>query len=127
MHSRSPPTFMWFEPATATATATSTATATATSFSLSLSLSLTPALALSHSRAPIIPLSTPPPAAFTYAGTHAFFDLVGKNGSMTWTSANLMPVVPMYDRNTNWTLNAVFFATPWMQQSLLPPASNQWE
>ena len=63
-------------------------------------------------------------------GTHSFYDLVGKNGSMTWKSPNLMPVVPMYDGNADWKLNAIFFTTPIVQQSSakIPPAkNNQWE
>jgi len=60
-------------------------------------------------------------------GTHSFYDLVGKNGSMTWESPNLMPVVPMYDRNAGWKLNAIFFTTPIVQQSIPFVRYNQWE
>ena len=59
-------------------------------------------------------------------GTHSFFDLVG-GSNMTWAINNLMPVVPMYDRSADWRLNAVFFNAPFVQQSMRPPSSNQWE
>ena len=60
-------------------------------------------------------------------GTHSFYDLVGKNGSMTWVSPNLMPIVPMYDENAGWKLNAIFFTTPFVQQSFPLLKYNQWE
>jgi hypothetical protein len=65
-------------------------------------------------------------SCFASMGTHTFFDLAG-DGAMTWESPNLMPVVPMYDRNKNWSLNAVFFATPFVQQSAFLPNANEWE
>eukprot|EP00964_Phaeocystis_antarctica_P048784 scaffold28239_cov35-Phaeocystis_antarctica.AAC.1 len=63
-------------------------------------------------------------------GSHSFYDLVGKNGSMTWVSPNLMPVVPMYDENAGWKLNSIFFTTPIVQQStpiVFGVGNNQWE
>ena len=63
-------------------------------------------------------------------GTHSFYDLVGKNGSMTWEAPNLMPIVPMYDENAGWKLNAIFFTTPFVQQStqiVFGVGNNQWE
>lgn len=66
-------------------------------------------------------------SCFASMGTHSFMDLKGPGGNMTWGIDNLMPVVAMYDRNADWRLNAVFFATPFVQQSAWPPSSNQWE
>ena len=65
-------------------------------------------------------------------GTHSFYDLVGENGSMTWKAPNLMPIVPMYNQNAGWALNAIFFTSPFLQQSsaLLPPPiiqRHQWD
>ena len=41
----------------------------------------------------------------------------------------MMPVVPMYDENAGWKLNAIFFTTPFVQQSTSVPfmRTNQWE
>jgi hypothetical protein len=64
-------------------------------------------------------------ACFASMGTHSFYDVAGVDGAMTWESMNLMPVVPMYDRNNNFNLNAIFFTTPWIQQSMFN--ANQWE
>ena len=62
-------------------------------------------------------------------GSHSFYDLVGENGSMTWVSPNLMPVVPMYDENAGWKLNSIFFTTPIVQQSTpkMFVGNNQWD
>merc|ERR1712096_216245 len=62
-------------------------------------------------------------SCFDGMGTHHFLDLE-KGPQMTWKSSALMPVVPMYDKGV---ITAVFFATPWVQQSILPPSTNQWE
>ena len=66
-------------------------------------------------------------ACFDGMGWHYFKDLLAPNGTISWQASNLMPVVPMYDRNAGWRLNAVFFAAPFVQQSALPPSANQWE
>jgi hypothetical protein len=67
-------------------------------------------------------------SCFASMGTHSFYDLVGANGAMTWEAGNLMPVVPMYDRNNDFKLNAIFFTTPFkVQQSAFWPSANQWE
>jgi len=36
-------------------------------------------------------------------------------GSMSWEAENLLPIIPMYD---NGSINAIFFASTHMQQSL---------
>eukprot|EP00615_Pteridomonas_danica_P007107 CAMPEP_0114343572 /NCGR_PEP_ID=MMETSP0101-20121206/10714_1 /TAXON_ID=38822 ORGANISM="Pteridomonas danica, Strain PT" /NCGR_SAMPLE_ID=MMETSP0101 /ASSEMBLY_ACC=CAM_ASM_000211 /LENGTH=212 /DNA_ID=CAMNT_0001478375 /DNA_START=230 /DNA_END=865 /DNA_ORIENTATION=- len=41
-------------------------------------------------------------SCFASMGTHSFYDIEGENGAMTWVADNLMPVVPMYDRNNDW-------------------------
>lgn len=64
-------------------------------------------------------------SCFASMGTHSFFDLAA-GGQMTWKASNLMPVVPMYDRNNNFDLNAFFFATPVKQQGGVGNA-HQWE
>jgi hypothetical protein len=65
----------------------------------------------------------------TGMGTHWFLD-VTRNGSMTWQAANLFPIVTMYNEETataTGTINAFFFASSVVQQSLLPPSTNEWE
>ncbi len=62
-------------------------------------------------------------------GTHWFRD-VSQNGSMSWQAANLLPIVTMYDQespNADGAINAFFFASSVVQQSLLPPSTNEWE
>lgn len=54
-------------------------------------------------------------------GYHRFFDTAG-NGKMTWDAENLFPVVAMYNEGK---LNAIFFASWFVQQSLT--SANQWE
>lgn len=67
-------------------------------------------------------------SCFESMGTHSFLDVVGKNGTMTWKSSNLMPVVPMYDRNQQFNLNAIFFTTPFQRQVSIPfLKGNEWE
>eukprot|EP01116_Phalansterium_solitarium_P004188 TRINITY_DN150_c0_g2_i1.p2 TRINITY_DN150_c0_g2~~TRINITY_DN150_c0_g2_i1.p2 ORF type:complete len:277 (+),score=101.39 TRINITY_DN150_c0_g2_i1:71-901(+) len=54
-------------------------------------------------------------------GTHYFYD-VSTPGNMSYVAANLMPVVTMYN-GTN--INAIFFASPIVQQGLL--SRNNWD
>lgn len=66
-------------------------------------------------------------ACFASMGTHSFLDLQG-NGTLTWTADSMMPVVPMYDRNNAWALNAIFFTTPVVQQKWMGiGGGHQWE
>jgi hypothetical protein len=63
-------------------------------------------------------------SCFAGMGTHYFLDLL-TGPTMSWTSANLMPVVPMY--KNDGSINAIFFASSTVQQSVFPPSSNEWE
>lgn len=68
-------------------------------------------------------------SCFAGMGTHWFKDL-SSPGSMTWASSQLMPIVTMYDEeseNPTGNINAIFFASTVVQQSILPPNTNQWE
>jgi hypothetical protein len=65
-------------------------------------------------------------SCFNGMGWHYFKDLRAAPGGMTWDAANLMPVVPMYDP-VNGNINAIFFASAVVQQSLFPPNDNEWE
>jgi len=68
-------------------------------------------------------------SCFSGMGTHWFLD-VSQNGSMSWEAANLFPIVTMYNEETptaTGTINAFFFASSIVQQSLLPPSTNEWE
>lgn len=63
-------------------------------------------------------------------GTHWFLDLSTENGTISWEASNLLPVVTMYDEeseNPTNTINAIFFASPVVQQSILPPDTNDWD
>eukprot|EP00040_Diaphanoeca_grandis_P041053 m.262445 g.262445 ORF g.262445 m.262445 type:complete len:327 (-) comp45677_c0_seq1:24-1004(-) len=67
-------------------------------------------------------------SCFADMGTHWFLDVTGAN--MSWTAANLMPIVVMFDEqsaNADNEINAIFFATPDRQQTVFPPSANQWE
>eukprot|EP01047_Picozoa_sp_COSAG01_P017427 COSAG01_NODE_923_length_12710_cov_68.328919_1_plen_492_part_00 len=67
-------------------------------------------------------------SCFAGMGSHWFKDLTGSH--MTWTAANLLPVVLMFDEesaNPTNAINAIFFASSDRQQALFPPSSNQWE
>jgi hypothetical protein len=59
-------------------------------------------------------------------GFHYFKDYNSPNGTMSWDANNLMPVVPMYNP-TNGSINAIFFASAMVQQSIFPPDPNEWE
>lgn len=61
-------------------------------------------------------------SCFQSMGHHYFLDLVD-GPQMSWEAANLLPVVPMY--NSNGTLNAFFFASSSVQQSMFN--ANWWE
>eukprot|EP01104_Vermistella_antarctica_P000956 TRINITY_DN11032_c0_g1_i1.p1 TRINITY_DN11032_c0_g1~~TRINITY_DN11032_c0_g1_i1.p1 ORF type:complete len:324 (-),score=52.94 TRINITY_DN11032_c0_g1_i1:288-1217(-) len=68
-------------------------------------------------------------ACFAGMGTHYFKDLT-LNGTLSWEAANLLPVVTMYDdqsANATFDINAFFFASSVVQQSIIPPSANQWE
>jgi hypothetical protein len=68
-------------------------------------------------------------SCFSGMGKHWFLD-VSTFGSMTWRAANLLPIVTMYDEdspNPTGAINAFFFASAVVQQTLLPPNDNQWE
>jgi len=54
-------------------------------------------------------------------GFHYFYDL-STPGQMSWEAANLLPVVPMFNGSN---VNAIFFASPVVQQSLLN--RNMWD
>jgi len=60
-------------------------------------------------------------ACFYSMGYHYFYDLATAP-NMSWSAANLLPIVPMY---SNGVINAFFFASPVVQQSLLN--SNMWD
>ena len=52
-------------------------------------------------------------SCFAGMGTHWFYDLAGK-GEMTWEGANLLPIVTMYDQESEsptHTINAFFYAS----------------
>ena len=68
-------------------------------------------------------------SCFGGMGRHWFLDL-SSPGSMTWRSDWMLPVVTMYDEDSpspTGNINAIFFASRVVQQSLVPPATNQWE
>lgn len=69
-------------------------------------------------------------SCFASMGTHWFRDL-GTDSAMSWYGASLLPVVVMYDQQSDGadgTINAVFFASNNIQETLLPwPSNNQWE
>jgi hypothetical protein len=65
-------------------------------------------------------------SCFNGMGFHHFKDWKAENGTMSWKAANLVPVVPMYDLE-NGSINAIFFASAIVQQSIFPPAENEWE
>eukprot|EP01116_Phalansterium_solitarium_P004187 TRINITY_DN150_c0_g1_i1.p2 TRINITY_DN150_c0_g1~~TRINITY_DN150_c0_g1_i1.p2 ORF type:complete len:278 (+),score=86.93 TRINITY_DN150_c0_g1_i1:73-906(+) len=54
-------------------------------------------------------------------GTHYFYD-VSTPGTMSYVAANLLPVVTMFN---DTTINAIFFASPIVQQGLL--SRNGWD
>jgi len=54
-------------------------------------------------------------SCFSTMGWHYFYDLASAP-VMSWQAANLLPIVPMYN---NGVINAFFFASPVVQQSLL--------
>jgi len=54
-------------------------------------------------------------------GTHWSYDLA-QPGGMTWAAANMVPVVTMYNGTD---INAIFFASPVVQQGLLN--RNMWD
>ena len=67
-------------------------------------------------------------SCFNGMGWHWFKDLVAANGTLSWEATALMPVVPMYNHVDGGNLNAIFFATPKVQQDGFPTyASNGWE
>jgi hypothetical protein len=58
-------------------------------------------------------------SCFWGMGTHYMLDLA-TGPKMTWESANLLPVIPMYDiYNGTGSLNAIFFASTSVQQGFL--------
>jgi hypothetical protein len=68
-------------------------------------------------------------SCFSGMGKHWFLD-IASFGSMTWEAANLLPIVTMYDEdspNPTGEINAFFFASSVVQQTLFPPNDNQWE
>jgi hypothetical protein len=65
-------------------------------------------------------------SCFNGMGFHHFLDWKAQNGSMTWKAANLVPVVPMFNP-VNGSINAIFFASAIVQQTVFPPSSNDWE
>lgn len=67
-------------------------------------------------------------SCFQGMGNHWFKDLTGPH--LTWEAENLLPVVIMYDEeseNADNEINAFFFADSDRQQQALPPNANQWE
>jgi len=60
-------------------------------------------------------------ACFYSMGYHWFYDL-SSAPNMSWSAANLLPIVPMY---SGGVINAFFFASPVVQQSLFN--SNMWD
>lgn len=82
---------------------------------LQLPLTVTEAAAMKYHRG----------SCFSGMGTHWFLDLLTAP-NMSWQSANLSPVVVMFDESSG-LINAIFFASSTVQQSLLPPAANEWE
>lgn len=60
-------------------------------------------------------------SCFADMGTHYFYDLVSAP-KMSWVSANMLPIVPMYH---DGFINAIFFASNVVQQSLF--SSQMWD
>jgi len=60
-------------------------------------------------------------SCFYGMGFHWSYDL-SSAPNMSWTAANLLPIVPMY---SDGVINAFFFASPLVQQSLL--SNNMWD
>jgi len=68
-------------------------------------------------------------ACFAGMGTHYFLDLANA-GSMSWKAANMVPIVTMYDMESDGAtgaINAFFFASSDVQQSIFPPNRNEWD
>lgn len=66
-------------------------------------------------------------SCFNTMGWHRFFDTSGgpfPDGELSWKGENVFPVVAMYHQGA---INAIFFNSWTVQQTLLPPSSNQWE
>jgi len=62
-------------------------------------------------------------SCFDGMGTHYFYDLATAP-RQSWVAGNLLPIVPMY---YNGVINAFFFASTVVQQTLFPPETNDWE
>lgn len=66
-------------------------------------------------------------SCFDTMGWHRFFDTSGgtfADGELSWKGENVFPVVAMYHEGA---INAIFFNSWTVQQTLLPPSSNEWE
>lgn len=63
-------------------------------------------------------------SCFDGMGWHYFLDTQEGNNRMSWEAENLFPVVAMYHEGK---VNAIFFASWVVQQTLFPPNANQWE
>ncbi len=70
-----------------------------------------------------------PGSCFQGMGRHWFRDL-SNFGSLTWQADTILPIVLMFNEDGDtptYTINAFFFASTVVQQTLVPHAANQWE
>lgn len=65
-------------------------------------------------------------STFDGMGTHYFYDISDRSGSLSWYASELMPLVPMYHPVTG-KIQAIFVAATSRQQTIFPPSSNGWE
>lgn len=63
-------------------------------------------------------------SCFAKMGTHYFRDYTTNDDSLSWVGGNLEPIVLMFNKGL---LSAFFFLSSDVQQSVIPPSSNQWD
>jgi len=71
-------------------------------------------------------------SCFADMGRHYFYDVSLGNGKMSWDANNLFPISVMFDEGlTNPSMkgliNAVFFTSADVQQTVFPPSDHWWD